>query len=82
MPSKHIKLETTCTMEIWSGFFGIDVEGNQPECGEVIQIEVEPDSLIIEDDGTAYPCYSIECPKCKGVLESGPYTTWDILSDA
>lgn len=61
-------------MEIWSGFFGIDEDGNQPECGTHIRIEVEEESVVWGKDGP-YPCYDIECPKCKGLLDSA-YTEW------
>ena len=64
-----IKLQTICTMELWAGYFGIDEDGNQPECGEVINIKVEQEDIETDEDGTIRPCYAIRCPKCKMNLE-------------
>jgi hypothetical protein len=63
-----VKIRTTCGMEIWSGFFGIDANGTQPDCMEEIEIEVEEESIEREGDAVKL-CYSIACPKCGGLIE-------------
>ena len=61
---------TTCERELWSGFFGIDEFGTQPECNQVIEILIDDDEeLEIDEDGTIRPVYSVECPRCKGSLD-------------
>jgi hypothetical protein len=64
-----IRMRTTCDHEIWAGFFGVDPNGTQPECGCEITIDVEPDCIEYEDGKMARPSYSVECPKCKALLE-------------
>jgi len=62
-----MKLRTVCEREIWSGFFGIDEYGTQPECGQEIEIEVEEDCIINDKYGIR-PSFSVECPKCHGTI--------------
>ena len=73
-----VTLRTECTMELWAGFFGIDVNGTQPECGHEFEIEVEVDSLETSDDGTVRPCYGVHCPKCNSLLEWPQ--AWELVS--
>ena len=60
-------LSTTCEIEIWSGFFGVDCDGTHPECGQ--DIEVHVDDYEEDEDGSCRPHFSVECPKCKNILE-------------
>ncbi len=71
-----MKLQTTCEAEIWSGFFGINENGDQPECGAVIEEEVEEDCVERDEYGIR-PCYSVRCPKC-GILLEWPQE-WEII---
>ena len=64
-----VTLRTTCEMETPVGFFGINADGCQPDCGHEFEIEVEAESIETDDDGTIRPCYSVRCPKCKALLE-------------
>jgi len=64
-----IRLRTICEGELWAGFFGINANGDQPECMEEIEIDVEDESIEVDSDGTIRPCYSIECPNCHRYLE-------------
>lgn len=61
-------LITTCGNEIWSGFFGINANGDQPECGCEIEIEVDDDCIEYEGK-TLRPAFSVQCPKCGAYLE-------------
>jgi hypothetical protein len=72
-----VRLRTTCGRELWAGFFGINENGYQPECGCEITEDVEPESLERDEDGTVRPCYAVECPECKGLLE-WPHE-WEII---
>jgi len=63
-------LQTTCEHELWAGFFGIDERGSQPECGQVVTVEIDDeDEIDADEDGTIRPCFSVECPRCGGLLE-------------
>jgi len=73
-----ILLRTTCETDLWAGFFGIDETGRQSECDQELIEEVEEDSLVVDEDGTMRPCYSIECPKCGSLLE-WPHA-WEALN--
>jgi hypothetical protein len=64
-----MKLSTTCEHTIWAGFFGINENGDQPECGEVIEIEVEEECVEVDRHGDVRPCFSVECPNCHNDLE-------------
>jgi len=64
-----VKLETICEQELWAGFFGINANGDQPECGQEIIIEVEEDCIDTDDDGNIRPSYVVECPKCGALLD-------------
>lgn len=77
-PLRSVTLRTTCEMEIWSGFFGIDCEGNQPECGCEVEIEVELESIEVDADGTLRPCFGVQCPGCKCLLEWPQ--SWEVVS--
>lgn len=68
MAENAISLQTTCKAEIWSGFYGIDEYGTQPECGNLITVEVEADSIETDEDGTMRPCFSVNCSKCGSEL--------------
>jgi len=63
-----MKLRTTCEKEIWVGFFGMNANGDQPECLEEIEIEVDED-CIDEDHTGIRPSFTVECPKCHSLLE-------------
>jgi hypothetical protein len=67
-----ILLRTTCGTELCAGFFEIY------ECDQELIEEVEEDSLVVDEDGTMRPCYSIECPKC-GSLLGWPHA-WEALN--
>lgn len=73
---KIIRLQTICETELWAGFFGIDSNGTQSECGCVIEIEVESDCIEQDEDGIR-PSFSVECPKCHRWLEWPQ--NWEIL---
>ena len=67
-----MKLTTTCERILFAGYFGIDEIGTQPECGCVVEIEIEDKDVeeCIEYDGdNIRPSFSVECPKCKTMLE-------------
>lgn len=64
-----VALRTTCEIEIWSGFFGIDANGTQPECGNEIEIDVEPDEYETDEHGDVRPVFAVLCTKCKTWLE-------------
>jgi hypothetical protein len=64
-----VQLQTICEAELWSGFFGIDETGRQPECGCVITEQAEEDSIEVDQDGKMRPCYSVQCPQCGFLLE-------------
>ena len=64
-----MKLRTTCGHTIWAGFFGINEHGNQPECGEEIEIEVEEECIEVDKHGDTRPCFSVECSNCHNYLE-------------
>jgi len=72
-----MKLSTICGHEKWAGFFGINENGDQPECTEEIEIDVEED-CIIKEDGYVRPAFSVECPGC-GVLLEWPQE-WEIVA--
>ena len=63
-----IQLETTCEQELWAGFFGINSNGDQPECGNFITEVVEEESIEFDETGIR-PCYSVRCTKCGALLE-------------
>ena len=63
-------VEATCNCEIFAGFFGIDANGNQPECGNVLRIEVDEDEIEYEDDLIKLP-YSVKCDSCGYSHDSG-----------
>lgn len=63
-----MKIRTVCEHEIWAGFFGINENGDQPECCEEIELEVEED-CIESKDGCIRPSFSIDCPKCGATLD-------------
>ena len=73
-----VTLRTTCGAELWAGFFGIDCNGNQPECGHEFEIEVEEESVEIDKHGDIRVCFGIECPVCKTLLEWPQ--VWEIVS--
>lgn len=64
-----MKLSTTCEHVILAGFFGINENGHQPECGEEIEIQVEVESVETDEFGDTRPCFSVECPKCNNDLD-------------
>lgn len=70
------KLRTTCERELWAGFFGINENGDQPECSTEIEIEVEEEDIERDKQGIR-PYFAVECPKCHGVLE-WPHA-WEIV---
>jgi len=73
-----MKLEATCRCELFAGFFGIDASGNQPECGNTIEIDVELDDLIkVDDDSFCLP-YSIECESC-GFTHDSEYLLFELV---
>jgi hypothetical protein len=59
-----IKLTTTCGGELWSGFFGINANGDTLECTQEIEIEIEEESLETDDEGDVRPCFAINCSNC------------------
>jgi hypothetical protein len=63
-----MRLQTTCEHEIWSGFFGINANGDQPECQTEITIDVEDDCIVREED-TIRPSFSVDCPGCGATLD-------------
>lgn len=71
-----MKLRTTCEAILWVGFFGINENGDQPECGCEIEEEVEDDCIDTESPGIR-PSYSVRCPKCGSLLE-WPHE-WEII---
>ena len=73
-----VMLRTVCEMELWAGFFGVDTNGNQPECGHEFTIEIESDSIAVDVDGTVRPCYGVNCPKCNSLLEWPQ--AWEVVS--
>lgn len=60
------QLRTVCGAELWSGFFGVDADGTQPEC--TCEIFVETDEYEEDGDDIHLP-FSVECPECGMVLE-------------
>ena len=74
---QKIKLRTTCHAEIWSGFFGTNADGYQPDCEHEFEIEVDAEEVEINDDGEAVISSSVPCPKC-GCLLEWPQT-WEIV---
>jgi hypothetical protein len=58
-----MKLRTVCETELWAGFFWINENGDQPECGQEIEIEIDED-CIEEDEYGIRPASAIKCPKC------------------
>jgi len=74
-----MKLRTTCEHMLWAGFFGINENGDQPECDTEIEEEIEEDCLETDEDGTIRPCYSVQCPKCGAWLE-WPHA-WEIVEE-
>lgn len=71
-----ITLETECENLLFVGFFGMNENGDWPECGEYITEDVEEDSLVVDEYGTR-PCYEVECPKC-GCSLGWPHN-WSVL---
>jgi hypothetical protein len=63
-----MKISTTCEQILWAGFFGNNPNGDQPECGTYIELDVEEDYIDKEEPGIR-PSYSIRCPKCNALLE-------------
>jgi hypothetical protein len=72
------KLRTECGAELWAGFFGINTNGDQPECTEEIIEEVDEDCIERDESGIR-PCYAVRCPKC-GILLEWPQE-WEIVED-
>lgn len=63
-----MKLKTYCGGKLWFGCFGADAEGNQHECNEVIEVELQEED--VEQDGLSFwPSNTINCPKCHRPLE-------------
>ena len=71
-----MKLSTICGHEKWAGFFGINENGDQPECTEEIEIEVKEDCIEREDENIRLN-FSVECPGCGALLE-WPHE-WEIV---
>lgn len=64
-----MKLRTECEYEIWSGFFGINANGDHPICGETIEMDVDDDYVEWDDEGNVSPSFTVTCPKCESNLE-------------
>jgi hypothetical protein len=66
------RLETTCTQELFIGFFGMDANGTQPECGATNTIDVEYGDYTKYEDGYA-PLAEHYCISCKAPLIDQPW---------
>ena len=68
-----MKLRTTCYMETPVGFFGINADGYQPDCG------YEPECVETNEDGSVRPCYAVQCSSCNSLLEWPQ--EWEIVDE-
>ena len=64
-------------MMLWAGFFGIDTDGNQPECNNEIEAEFSEGEIEYDAALEGYITSAFTCPRCKNVLEWPQ--TWDIV---
>jgi hypothetical protein len=74
-----VMLKTTCEGELWAGFFGINANGDQPECDAEITIEVEEDCTETDKYGNIRPSFSVECPKCHRDIDWPQ--EWEVVED-
>lgn len=70
-------LRTECQNEMFAGFFGINADGMQPECGTVITEEVDGLDGFEADREGVRPAYAVTCPGCGCQLE-WPHD-WEIV---
>lgn len=73
-----IILNTVCENLIFSGVFGINENGDWPECDTLIEEEYDEEELVVDECGTR-PSFVVSCPKCGCALE-WPHN-WEIVTD-
>lgn len=65
---KVLKLTTECPCELFVGLFGIDADGNQPECGHCIEVETDQYEIYRDE---FHLLVSVTCPNCQQTLDPG-----------
>ena len=65
-------------MELFAGFFGIDANGTQPECGATVVVELDEESVELDGDGYPRPCFEVTCQSCGGVIDP-TCCDWEVL---
>lgn len=69
MEEERLTIQTVCQQELWAGFFGINENGDQPACNQIITVQMGKDCIDFNPDGSIKSVPAFKCPKCKSLLE-------------
>lgn len=67
--NRSVILTTVCERELFAGYFGLDADGTQPECLQIIEVEVSEEEIDYGDDGVPRPPFTVTCPSCGNTIE-------------